>query len=60
MATITAGTAMKRKFGNRYQLAVTRVVRAKVWKVPIQCPIIQENGGHIKPLRMPTDNGYEV
>ena len=60
MATITAGTAMKRKFGSKYQLAVTRAVRVKVWKVPIQCPIIQENGSHIKPLRMPTDNGNEV
>lgn len=54
MATITAGTATKRKPGNRYQLIVTSVVRAKVWKVPIQCPIIQESGSHINPLRMPT------
>jgi hypothetical protein len=51
---------MKRKLGNKYQLAVTRAVRAKAWKVPIQCPIIQENGSHIKPLRMPTDKGNEV
>jgi hypothetical protein len=60
MATITAGTATKREFGSKYQVAVTMAVRAKVWKVPIQCPMMEENGSHIKPLRIPTDKGNEV
>lgn len=35
-------------------------MRDTAWKVPTQCWMIQPNGSHINPARMPTVNGSDV
>lgn len=45
--------------GKIYQRVRTIIILVNVWKIPIQCFIIQEKGNHINPVKIPTVIGSE-